>query len=139
MNGWQRIGVVVSALWCFAVIGYAGYEAHQLKMSLLKRYDTVPAGSWNRSMDMYIIEIEKTAIDTASLYDLLQKHQSSTSEQDRALLQQQMATISRDEYYISLTSLFIYIFLGPIAALWLLAYASLTLWKWIAAGFSARK
>ena len=135
MNGWQRLGIVLSVLWAMSVLGYAYFESRQVNMTPFRNYEQVPVGAWERSMTMYLVRIERSSLGASSPYSLIQKYHAATSEEERVEIRKQIDIVNQSTYSITPTSLLAELLFGPLTALWLLAYVSLAIWRWIAAGF----
>ena len=122
LNGWQRIGVILSALWCMTIVGGAAIEHHKVG---------------------HLAEAEKKTSDEILLCRENAK-KSATPEASK-----QACGLSADEFFrgqdagkrsaepSALSSMFALLFL-PIVAFWLLAYVLVWAVRWVIAGFRVK-
>jgi hypothetical protein len=57
MNGWQRIGVVISVIWNSAIFGYAAYERIEMPIPIFTEVTQQPVGGeWNEPCQKLFLE-----------------------------------------------------------------------------------
>lgn len=116
LNGWQRIGVVLSIAWLFFVCSVATYEfffsAHT--RSAVFAYDEIPIGTvWTEKRDAHGAPIKPWEYDWAA---------------DETIPKTRRMRIG-----LFASALFV-----PLVGSWLLASASTRTFKWVRAGFDAQ-
>ena len=118
LNGWQRIGMVLSALWCLFAVAYAvqGYLAHS---------------QWT----------EQNAQMEATISECRANAKKQAGPDKRAGLERACglsdAEVGLASSRPALPAVLAFIFL-PVVGAWLAAYVVVWMTKWIAAGFGPR-
>ena len=127
LNGWQRLGLVLSALW-LAVIAVIGF--HSVSDS-----GSVDSEAW------YALPSSAFGISVAGYNNLLRPEQCSTVHHKRPDLVPNVSDCVRGveqtaygEPSFGAKGLLLFGLL-PVFCAWLAVYLSLFAWRWIAAGF----
>lgn len=135
MNGWQRLGIVLSVVWCVLVVGYAGYERSLLPVRYFDIEDNNPGDGFNIARGLMFVDMKSaSAGDTGAAMKLFDE--AKTDEAKRAAATKINAASSL-VFETSLTDAFwLYLFI-PLVALWALAYLAFFAFSFVRTGFKA--
>ena len=139
MNGWQRVGIVLSALWVFCVIGYAIYERYSLPIKFFDEETKEPDISWY-SKPLLFFDFGHYSVGEIS--PQLQRYWQAKTDEEKRVAQadfDRAASATRTVYETELKSFFWLCLLGPIAALWVLSYAVVYVSRWVISGFAGSR
>jgi hypothetical protein len=135
MNGWQRLGIVLSVVWCVLVAGYAGYERSQLPVRFFGVEDNNPANGFSIARELLFVDVNSApAGDTGAAMKLFEDAKTDEAKKAAAM------KINAANSYVFETSLkdaFWLYLLIPLVALWALAYVAFFAFRFVRAGFKA--
>lgn len=136
MNGWQRIGILLSAIWLSCVVGYAIYERLQLPISWFGTELSNPRIGWDiAARDLYLIDI--TSRPAGDTQQAIKRVLDAKTDEERSAAVALWNQADSPIFGTKLKTLFWWCLLAPIAGLWCLSYAAVYIWKWVWAGFSS--
>lgn len=135
IGGWSRIGVVLSVLWFLAIGGYGAYE-----YSLWDDNCRAPGLGGNPftyhdpcSGKLWFVEwkfVQDLSRDAAFEYDLLRRQHKTIPEDVMRRLE------SGPEYEKQFKGgIFLFLWLVPVIAMWILVYVCVSVFRWIRRGF----
>ena len=133
MNGWQRLGIVLSALWFLSVFGYTVYERSLLPVRFFAEETEDPGYSWDFARPLFFDLDRETAGDVSA--QVQRWHQAKTDE-ERNKVQADLNKAMRPVFKTSLKDFFWLCLLAPIVGLWVLTYAFLFISRWVISGFT---
>jgi hypothetical protein len=133
MNGWQRMGVVVSVLWALAVLGYAAYERSEMPIPVFSEVTRQPErGEWSVACDRVFLDCEAYSPPSNAISAYLDAYKNAKTEEEKISVSKQMPQTT---WGTSFKGLFFIVLLLPIAVLWICAYAAVFAYAWIKQGF----
>ncbi|OQW69223.1 MAG: hypothetical protein BVN34_06975 [Proteobacteria bacterium ST_bin12] len=139
MNGWKRIGVVLSVIWALMVITYAIYEYSKFPLEPFTTYLSPPDSVTNeQAKNFYFVVIRgesgleaKSSAELALYEELIRV---APTESDRQL---QIAARDLTEYSSGVAWMtFLMSILLPVGLIWGLSLAGYRILLWIRKGFN---
>lgn len=140
MNGWQRIGIVLSAVWTAIVLVYAAYEYYRFPLQPLTVHLSRPDyADYENAKSFRFIEIRETpgkeAIsgEESALYEKVIREAATESER-------QSYIAARDLVHYSSGVSWVFLLLAislPIVLAWVLVAVGVHAFLWVRNGFSA--
>lgn len=124
LNGWQRIGIVLSVLWLVAVLLFAAFE-----YNTADKYRSLS----ERQSQVFIYWASPVIVDPFELH--LGENLDRFSEREQVEILRKRELVSQGlSLDVFVGWLFGWLFL-PILASWVLAYVSIFVFGWVRAGF----
>lgn len=88
MNGWQRLGVVLTAVWIGLVASYAAYERSFLPVSVFTEETEPPPDGFVASKALYFVDLNSDSRNTQVTLDAMQRQlNAKTPEEQRAAVE----------------------------------------------------
>lgn len=134
MNGWQRIGVILTGLWFFAICGYAIYERSLLPIKVIGEETENPGDGWHVARELQFVEMHSSS-PRAYIESFDRTVKAKTDEERRAAIEYHESLVSA-VYETSLKDYFWLCLLTPIVTMWILSYSAIIVFKWVALGFA---
>lgn len=145
MNGWQRIGVVISVIWASAVSCYAVYERLQMPVPIFDVIQQPELRETSLECQKLFLECERNKDTSGDVIRYLFAVNEAKNENEKAALMKQLdaaQTKSMEierEYVTTLKGLFYAVLLLPIILGWACSYLAIFLHRWIKQGFNQSK
>lgn len=134
MNGWQRIGVVLSILWLLSVTGYAAYERSLLPIRIFGQETEDPGIDWHFAQRLLFIDIDTRS--AGNVIAQVERYRQAKTDEERKAIQANVNSALEPVYETSLKDIFWLCLLAPIAGLWILSYVAVFIARWVISGFS---
>lgn len=137
MNGWKRIGVVITACWILAIVGYAGYERFQLPIKILG--EETNNGDFFSSTNLMFFRVATHSRNEDGCVKAATQLVSARTEEGRrqAIVDRDWACTSVFETFLE--NYFWVCLLLPIISFWALSFTAVFVCKWVVSGFSAKQ
>lgn len=139
MSGWQRIGVILTALWIFAVVGYGIYERSQVPIRIFGEETINPHEPYYVESSLLFVNISSRNHDTAAFEKAIAQIYDAKTVEERQSLQAKIDSAIVPVYETSPNGFFWLCLLTPIVSLWVLSYLVIFLTKWVGSGFTIKK
>ena len=137
MNGWQRIGIVISALWTLSVAGYAAYERLDMPIPLFWEVTNHPErGEWSEARNKLFVDYDAHSPSSLNVGATLDAYRNAKTEAEKVAISKELTRI---EYSTSLKGVFFAVLVLPIILFWLCAYIGVFAYSWIKQGFKGSR
>ena len=135
MNGWLRMGIVLSALWLLIVGGYAAYERALLPIKIVGEETENPGPGFALARELRFVDISSGSRDVQRSIAAAQRAMGATSDRERNLARVEAQDASVLVFSTEFKEAFWLWLLIPLAAFWAAAIPSFLAWRWVVAGF----
>ena len=141
MNGWKRLGVVISGAWILLVVSYAAYEFYTFPLKPFVSYTGSTAAGYegDRQGFWFVRAVTKSGPEslTATERTFFEKQiKEAKTDEERQI---HVAAYNVPETSSGLKPLFFALLAGPVVFAWGAAYFLLAIVKWVRGGFLSKK
>ena len=85
MNGWKRIGLVITVFWVILLAGYAGYERTRLPVQFFGEETVNPGYGFAVARDLYFVDLNSGSRNLVGFVAATNRAVKASSEEERKI------------------------------------------------------